>query len=372
MPAKNRTLSNRKADPADEYYTSLVDIEQEVRHYKKYFKNKVVLCNCDDPFESNFFKFFALNFNRLGLKKLIATCYSGSPITGEQLPLVDIAGLKGSRPPKTAYKAVVTEVKDLNGDGTINLEDVSILFRNDANVITPLDGGGDFRSDECAALLDEADIVVTNPPFSLFAEYITQLMDSGKRFLILGNHTGAKNLAVFPYFRDDRVWFGHNNGGTKWFRVPDDYKIKTKSRVKYVDGIRYQSMGSVHWYTNMDVPQRHEPLTMYKYYTPDEYPTYTNYDGIDVGAVVDIPMDYDGHMGVPITFLKSYSPEQFRIVGISTMLAEPMKKYAEPDDYAASTGKRVGGTGKLFVPIGNGRHKGIFERVIIQRIADQA
>jgi len=366
--AGNETLSARNGAALDEWYTQLPDIEQELRHYRGQFKGKVVLCNCDDPYESNFFKYFAMNFSRLGLKRLITTCYAGSPISGEQLPLIETAGLRDARPPREPYKVVIREVPDLNGDGAIDLTDVEYLLRNDANAMTPLTGGGDFRSSECVALLGEADIVVTNPPFSLFREYINLLIDHGKQFLVLGDQNGAKYSSIFPHIMANRLWFGYNNGGTKWFRVPDDYEIKTESRKKVVDGVKYQSMGRIYWYTNLETTRRHEPMTLFKRYTPKEYSTYTNYPAIEVSKVAEIPMDYDGEMGVPITFLDKYNPDQFQIVGISTQLAEPMARYASREDYMSKNGKVVGGTGKLFLPLGNGKHEGVYERIIIKRI----
>lgn len=364
--ASNTTLSARNRSPKDEFYTQLTDIEAELRHYTEQFRGKVVFCNCDDPYESNFFKYFAMNFNHLGLKKLITTCYRGSPIAGEQLSLLGLSSV----PPESArgaYKVEITQVPDANNDGAIDLSDVEYLIRNSNNVLTPLVGDGDFRSDECVALLEECDIVVTNPPFSLFQEFITQLLESGKRFLVLGDQNGSKYSAIFPHIMANRLWFGYENGGTKWFRVPDDYVIETKERKKIVDGIQYFSMGRIYWYTNLDTTKRHEPLTLYKRYTAKEYPTYVNYGAIEVSQVADIPMDYTGEMGVPITFLDKYNPDQFQIIGQSTQLAEPMSKYAKKEAYMTPAGKVVGGTGKLFVPAGKGRYRGVYERIIIKR-----
>lgn len=366
--ADNRTLSARNRNAADEYYTQLTDIEAELRHYRDQFKGKVVLCNCDDPYESNFFKYFAMNFNHLGLKKLIATSYAGSPITGEQVPLFDLEGLKDDRPPRDVFKVEITEVPDLNADGAIDLADVEHLLRHDANALTPLKGDGDFRSRECVALLEEADIVVTNPPFSLFREFINLLIDHHKQFLVLGDQNAAKYSSVFPHIRANKLWFGYENGGTKWFRVPDDYEIKTESRKKTVDGVKYHSMGRIYWYTNLETTKRHEPLTLYKRYSPDEYPTYVNYPAIEVSKVAEIPMDYDAEMGVPITFLDKYNPEQFEIIGRSTELAEPMSRYATKEEYATAEGRIVGGTGKLFIPLPNGRYEGVYERIVVKRI----
>jgi hypothetical protein len=366
--AGNETLSARNHAALDEWYTQLTDIEAELRHYRDKFKGKVVFCNCDDPYESNFFKYFAMNFNHLGLKRLITTCYRGSPISGKQLPLFETAGLRNIEPPREPYKVVISEVSDLNEDGAIDLADVETLLRSDANAMTPLKGDGDFRSKECIALLDEADIVVTNPPWSLIREFIPLLAKHKKQFLIIGDQNCITYREIFEQIMANNLWFGYENGGTKWFRVPDDYEIKTESRKKVVDGVKYFSMGRAYWLTNLDTTKRHEPLTLYKRYTPEEYPTYTNYPAIEVGKVAEIPMDYDGEMGVPITFLDKYNPDQFQIIGQSIGLAKPMSRYAAKEDYTSSEGKVVGGTGKFFVPVGKGKHLGVYQRVVIKRI----
>jgi hypothetical protein len=366
--AGNQALSARNRNAADDFYTQLTDIEAELRHYRDQLNGKVVFCNCDDPYESNFFKYFAMNFNHLGLKKLIATSYAGSPITGEQLPLFDVAGLRTTRPVRDVFKIEITEVPDLNDDGAVDLSDVEYLLRHDANALTPLEGDGDFRSPESIALLDESDIVVTNPPWSLIRRFIPLLLEHGKQFLVLGDHNAITYREIFEPIMANNLWFGYNNGGTKWFRVPDDYEITTESRKKIVDGVKYFSMGRAYWFTNLDTTKRHEPLTLFKRYTSEEYPTYTNYPAIEVSTVAEIPMDYDGEMGVPITFLDKYNPDQFKIVGQSIELAEPMSRYAAKEDYMTSEGKVVGGTGKFFVPVGSGKHQGVYQRVVIKRI----
>lgn len=366
--AGNDALSLRNRAPKDEFYTQLTDIEAELRHYKDQFRGKVVFCNCDDPYESNFFKYFAMNFNHLGLKKLIATSYAGSPITGEQLPLFEVEGLRSEHPVRDVYKVEITNVPDLNDDGAVDLLDIEQLLRNDANAVTPMQGDGDFRSAESLALLDQVDIVVTNPPWSLVREFIPLLIEHGKQFLVLGDQNFITYREIFEHIAANRLWFGYNNGGTKWFRVPDDYEIKTESRKKVVDGVKFFSMGRVYWYTNLDTAKRHEQIILYKKYTPEEYPTYTNYPAIEVSKVSDIPMGYDGEMGVPITFLDKYNPEQFQLIGQSIDLAEPMSRYAAKEDYASAEGKIVGGTGKFFVPLGNGKHEGVYQRVVIKRI----
>ena len=211
----------------------------------------------------------------------------------------------------------MTSVTDLDGDGAVGLSDVKLLLEQNGSVVTPLSGNGDFRSPECVALLDDADIVVTNPPFSLFREYVAQLVEHGKQFLILGDQNAITYKEIFPLLANAILWLGVNNGGTKWFRVPMDYDIKTESRKKIVDGVKYFSMGRINWFTNLDHPKRHEKLPLWKDYTPDEYPTYDNYDAINVNRVADIPDDYHGVMGVPITFLSKHNPDQFEILGIT-------------------------------------------------------
>ena len=311
----NMGLNRAGQAKKDEFYTQLVDIEKELKHYKKQFRGKVVYCNCDDPFESNFFKYFAANFRTLGIKKLITTSYDKSTIAGGQLPLYEIEGLKprGREP----YKIIINEVIDIDGDGAIDLKDVEELLRHDKNTATPLEGDGDFRSKECIALLKKADIIVTNPPFSLFRDYLAQLMKYGKKFLILGDQNAITYKETFGYIKENKLWLGYDNGGTKWFRVPMDYEIETESRIKIEDGVKYFSMGRIMWFTNLDTTKRHEEITLYKKYTPKEFPKYDNYDVVNVDKVVNIPMDYEGVMGVPITFVDKYNPDQFEIVGIA-------------------------------------------------------
>ena len=311
----NKNLHSARTAKTDEFYTQLVDIEKELKHYKDQFRGKVVYCNCDDPFESNFFKYFAANFNALGLKKLITTSYVKSPIVGGQLPLFEVEGLKPSG--KEPFKIEIKKVPDTDKDGAINLDDVEYLLKHDKNTATPLKGNGDFRSEECIKLLKEADIVVTNPPFSLFREYVAQLMEHKKKFLILGDQNAITYKETFSYVKDDKLWVGYDNGGTKWFQVPMDYDISTESRKKIVNGVKYFSMGRILWFTNLDTTKRHENIVLYKKYTPEEFPKYDNYDVINVDKVSDIPMNYNSVMGVPITFVDKYNPKQFQILGVA-------------------------------------------------------
>ena len=310
-----KTLNKAKKNKADEFYTQLPDIEAEMRHYKEQFKGKVIFCNCDDPYESNFFKYFAMNFNFLRLKKLIATCYTGSPITGEQLSLFDVKSLEEkSTNAKHPYKIEITEVTDENADGAIDLTDVEYLLKNRENVLTLLNGDGDFRSPECIELLKEADIVVTNPPFSLFREYAAQLVEYEKGFIIIGNTNALTYKETFKLFKEDELRTGYTNFNVgMYFFVPDSWEKYHKIE----DGRKMVRVSTSCWYTNLDVAKHHDFITLYKQYTPEEYPCYDNYDAINVNKVAEIPDDYDGAMGVPITFLDKYSPEQFEILGIT-------------------------------------------------------
>ena len=310
----------------DEFYTLLPDIEKELRHYKDKFRGKAVYCNCDDPFESNFFKYFAANFNALGLKKLVTTSYTKSSIVGGQLPLFEVEGLKPQG--KEPFKIEIKEVSDMDGNGAINLEDVKRLLKHDKNTATPLKGNGDFRSEECIELLKEADIVVTNPPFSLFQEYVAQLMEYNKKFLIIGNQKSITVKEIIPLLRENKMWLGLTmNGSNRWFRVPDHYPFNQNAKHKVDEnGVHYIFVNNPVWFTNLDHGRRHEEITLYKKYIPGEFPKYDNYDAIDIsvvnekgnrrGSVNDIPYDYDGVMGVPITFLHKYNPDQFEIIGV--------------------------------------------------------
>src|SRR3989344_753208 len=314
MPTKSLNANLHKANRAkkDEFYTQLIDIEKELKHYKEQFRDKVVYCNCDDPFESNFFKYFAAKFNALGLKKLITTSYTKSPIAGGQLPLFQVEGLKPSG--KEPFKIEITEVSDIDEDGAIDLEDVKSLLKRNKKNSTPLKGNGDFRSEECIKLLEQADIVVTNPPFSLFREYVAQLIEYKKKFIILGDQNAITYKEIFKLIKENKLWLGYDNNGTKWFQVPMDYDIPTESRKKIENGVKYFSMGRIMWFTNLDTTKRHGELTLYKKYSPKEYQNYDNYEAINLDKVSDIPMDYEGVMGVPITFLDKYNPEQFEIL----------------------------------------------------------
>ena len=306
-----------RKDKVDEFYTQLSDIEAELKHYKRHFNDKVVFCNCDDPYESNFFKYFAMNFNFLGLKKLIATCYDPSPIAFTQLSIFNDANVSIPNSVRKAYKIEISEVGDENRDGAYDMSDVARLLKSSSsNALTMLTGNGDFRSDECIELLKEADIVVTNPPFSLFREYVAQLIKYDKKFLIIGNQNAITYKEIFPLIKENKIWLGYSSGAQA-FLVPDSFQ-KNNTYIK--DGKKYAKFGNICWFTNLDIEKRQKELTLYKKYNPQDYPKYDNYDAIEVSRVADIPYDYfptdetSGYMGVPITFLDKHNPEQFDIV----------------------------------------------------------
>lgn len=281
----NANLSNAKRAKNDEFYTQLLDIENELKHYKSHFAGKVVYCNCDDARKSNFFRFFQKKFNDYGLKKLITTSYN-----------------------ENGHGSVLVYEGDTNGNGKLDDNEVKV---------SELKGNGDFRSEECIEYLKESDIVVTNPPFSLFRDYIATLVQYDKKFLIIGNPNAITYKEVFPLIKENKLWLGWSsfNKGM-YFYVPEDYKYAdTYKFEKEINGRKVMRVSSICWFTNLDHSRRHEDLILYKKYTPEEYPKYDNYDAIEVSKVCEIPKDYDGIMGVPITFLDKYNPSQFEIVG---------------------------------------------------------
>jgi hypothetical protein len=330
-------LHNAKSKKSDEFYTVLSDIEKELKHYKSHFKNKIVYCNCDDPYESNFFKFFAANFINYGLKKLIVTFYGGSPIIGSQLPLLNIKGIHGKEP----IKIEINKVEDYNKDGSIDLTDVQLLLERDANTSSLLKQGGDFRSNECIELLKQADIVVTNPPFSLFREYVGQLMKYKKKFLIIANWNAVTYKEIFPIIKENKIWIGINsNRNFSGFIVPKHYPLHgTEARIDE-DGNRIVSSNNTCWFTNLDIAKRHKELILYRKYDPEEYPTYDNYNAIEVSKVNNIPIDYDGVMGVPVTFMNKYNPNQFEIIGCSCSYGEPKGYHIKGKGFNASLNGR--------------------------------
>ncbi|MCK3657353.1 modification methylase [Pasteurellaceae bacterium Pebbles2] len=284
--AGNKNLHRASREKNDEFYTQLVDIENELKHYIQHFKDKTIFCNCDDPEESNFFRYFALNFEHLGIKKLIATHFDAE---------------------KPTYKLEIDRELDLNADGKIDFADIQRI---------PLEQNGDFRSPECVEILKSADFVVTNPPFSLFREYVAQLMEYDKKFLIIGNQNAITYKEIFQLIKENKIWLGNGfNAGNAYFKVPKD---KAK---QYVKGVYDENTGLVKfrncvWFTNLDHAKRHQEIDLWATYNPENYPHYDNYDAINVNKVKDIPKDWTGKMGVPITFLDKYNPDQFEIIGL--------------------------------------------------------
>ena len=337
----NKYLNAAKDVRDDEFYTTYESIVEELSHYTHHFKGKIVLCNCDDPYESNFFKYFAINFNQLGLKKLICTCYDGSPVQGKEL-VVDL-DIRSGNPKKHAHKVEITEVKDLNGDGAVDLADIQYLLKNDKNVITLLKQHGDFRSKECIELLKQADIVVTNPPFSLFKELVSMLVKHKKKYLLVGNQNALTYKEIFPLIQNNEAWTGYRFGDMK-FRVPSDSEPR-KTRF-WIDetGQKWRSLGNAMWLTNLDIEKRYQKLILTKTYTPEEYPKYDTYDAINVKRCIDIPKDYSGIMGVPITIINKYNPEQFELIGEAN--------HGSDNEY------------DLFKPLLHGRY--LFKRILIR------
>jgi len=289
----NKQLTGAKKAKKDEFYTQLADIEVELKHYREHFKGKTVLCNCDDPRMSNFFYYFVLNFHFLGLKKLITTCYK-------------------NQNPDLCSENISEQAVYLVYEG----EDIGIPPNPTiAGLVRSLEGDGDFRSKECIAFLEEADIVVTNPPFSLFREYVAQLIKYDKKFIIIGNINAVTYKEIFPLIQRDQVWLGPSiHSGDREFEIPSSYPLEAAGSRTDDEGRRYIRVKGVRWFTNLDFPQRHEELTLYKKYSPEGDPHYDNYDAINVDKVADIPCDYDGVMGVPITYLDKHNPDQFEIL----------------------------------------------------------
>lgn len=289
----NKQLTGAKKAKKDEFYTQLADIETELKHYREHFMGKTVLCNCDDPRMSNFFYYFVLNFHFLGLKKLITTCYK-------------------NQNPDLCSENISEQAVYLVYEG----EDIGIPPNPTiAGLVRSLEGDGDFRSKECIAFLEEADIVVTNPPFSLFREYVAQLIKYDKKFIIIGNINAVTYKEIFPLIQRDQVWLGPSiHSGDREFEIPSSYPLEAAGSRTDDEGRRYIRVKGVRWFTNLDFPQRHEELTLYKKYSPEGDPHYDNYDAINVDKVADIPCDYDGVMGVPITYLDKHNPDQFEIL----------------------------------------------------------
>lgn len=337
VDSKNSSLAKARDAKQDEFYTQLSDIEKELKHYKKYFKGKVVYCNCDDPRVSGFFHYFSYNFEKLGLKKLIATCYK----SGER-------DLFSSNDAEEAIMLVYTGDKDNN-----NVPDPSEIG------IVKLKGDGDFRSEESIELLKQADIIVTNPPFSLFREYVAQLIEYNKKFLIVGNQNAITYKDIFQHIQDNKIWLGYNNGDMA-FKVPSHYEARETRFWVDDSGQKWRSLGNACWFTNLDFNERHEEMILYRTYDPNNYPRYVNYDAIEVGTTKDIPCDYDGEMGVPITFLYKYNPDQFQILGSSRTVSKPMSQFAEKGSF-------MQGGPSFYLPDSVGGYRRLFFRIVIKR-----
>lgn len=290
----NANLTNAKKAKCDEFYTQLTDIEKEMRHYKDFFKGKVVYCNCDDARESNFFKYFSLNFEHLGLKKLIST---GFKADGKGVVLI--------------YEG------DKNGNRIVDDNEI---------IVNELEGDGDFRSAECIEFLKEVDVVVTNPPFSLFREYVAQLMEYGKKFLIIGEQNALTYKEIFPYVKANQLWWGASiHSGDRKFYVPDNYPLNAATCGVDENGKRFIRVKGIRWWTNIENTTHSTPMDLYRKYNETDYPKYDNYDAINVDKTSDIPMDYEGVMGVPITFFDKYCPSQFEIVGLDRYVEDNPK-----------------------------------------------
>jgi len=358
----NQNLTSAKRAKNDEFYTQYADIQKEMEAYLEYdpdvFRGKVVYCNCDDPYESNFFRYFVLNFKKLGLKQLITTSYKPSPIANTQLELFGDEVPPSKRKARfkvTANKFIINKVHDMDGDGEFNLQDVAKQLKaKKKNEWMPLEGDGDFRSEECIALLEQADIVVTNPPFSLFREYVKQLVDYKKKFIIIGNKNAVTYKEIFPLIKDNKIWSGKTGwSGGLWFETMDKSDVD-----RVIDGVNMKNVSSV-WFTNLDHGRRHQPLslmTMKKNLSfskhkeikgKKKYYEYDNYDAIEVPFTDAIPSDYDGVMGVPISFLDKYCPEQFEILGTSDngLVDDSLKKTPGLTKQFVDDYYEAGGTG---------------------------
>jgi hypothetical protein len=366
--ATNKLLHDAKRSKSDEFYTQFIDIQKEVEAYLEYnpdvFRSKVVYCNCDDPYESNFFRYFVLNFNRLGLKRLITTSYKPSLIANSQLVLFtneEPLSKKRGRPKVTANKFIINDVGDFDGDGEFSLKDVSLqLKENKKNEWTPLEEDGDFRSDESISLLKQSDIVITNPPFSLFREYVSQLFEYKKKFLIIGNINAITYKEIFPMIKDNKIWLGTGMG--RWisgFIVPKTYELYGSEARVDDEGNRIIATNNCLWLTNLDHGKRHQPLSLmtmadnlrfssHQKLKTEGYRKYDNFDAIEVPYTDAIPSDYDGVIGVPITFLDKYNPEQFEIIGCSY-------DYGRPNGWASTI--------KMSVSI-DGVH--VYKRILIK------
>jgi len=377
----NSNLTNAKRAKNDEFYTQYADIQKEIEAYVEYdphaFRDKVVYCNCDDPYESNFFRYFVLNFNKLGLKRLITTSYKPSPVANTQLGLFGgdktLAKSKG-RPKVTANKFIINEVGDVDGNGELNLKDVAQqLQANKNNEWTPLEGEGDFRSEECIELLKQSDIVVTNPPFSLFREYVKQLFEYDKKFVIIGTMNAITYKEIFPLIKENKMWLGNGfHAGNAYFFTPNVREFASGVYDTKTGLVKFRNCC---WFTNLDHGRRHQPLPLMtmeenlKYSKHKEikgkkaYEKYDNYDAIEVPFTDSIPSDYDSVMAVPISFLDKYCPEQFDVLGVTQRNDDPFKtKQYTTMDYPNANDLNARG-----VIMVNGKPKAMYARVLIKK-----
>jgi len=395
----NQGMSAAKVAKQDEFYTQYIDIQKEIEAYLEFdpntFRGKVVYCNCDDPFESNFFKYFAANFNKIGLKKLIATSYDGSPIAGQLTLFPEYDEGNGNRQKPKALAVILDHVKDENGDGAANVTDVELFLKRNKAARIALKGnhkypGGDFRSPECVALLKEADIVVTNPPFSLFRQYVAQLVEHTKKFLIIGNTNAITYKEIFPLIKDNRVWFGCTNFNIgMFFEVPAHWEHF--HHINQETGKKIARVSTSCWYTNLDHGRRHQPLQLMTMADnlrfsnnlrgKTAYDRYDNYNAIEVGTYKEIPSDYDGVMGVPITFLDKYNPDQFEILGITktwhggASKTYPMQTQVNKDGKESPVSKLNDGpaikvseppTGQTYYRVGTDNFIQLYQRILIR------
>lgn len=362
--AKNGSLNRAGVAKQDEFYTTYESIQSEINYFSDgTFKDKVVLCNCDDPFESNFTRFFLRNFNYLGLKRLICTSYAGSQVTGTQLSLFDdynepVTG-------KCGYVLDITKIPMANGRG-VSDDDIDKILHT-AGVVKRLKGNGDFQSKECINYLEQSDIVVTNPPFSKFRKYVKQLMDYNKKFLIIGSQSAITYKEIFPLLMNNKMWMGMPfPRGNAYFIIPKGYDTSRFAKGVYNPETRQVKFRNVLWFTNLDYKERHEDLPLYKQYDPSEYPTYDNYNAINVDKTADIPMDYDGAMGVPISFLNKYNPDQFEIIGFgSGSFGRAIGVGGYKEKYKPMLGKTVPVKGNLYYVV-DGKPKTPYKRILIR------
>ena len=336
--SKNSSLGKARDAKQDEFYTQLSDIEKELKHYKKHFKGKVIYCNCDDPRVSGFFHYFSYNFEKLGLKKLIATCYKSAER--------DLFSTNDSE-----IAVMLEYTGDKNNNSVPEAEEIGIV---------KLKGDGDFRSEESIELLKQSDIVVTNPPFSLFRECVNQIFEYDKKFIIVGSKNAITYKEIFNLIKDNLLWLGNGfSAGNAYFKIPPE------NARNYANGVYDKKTGlvkfrNVGWFTNLDIAKRHEELILFKNFNEDDYPRYVNYDAIEVGTVKDIPCDYDCEMGVPITFLDVYNPKQFEILGSSRTLSKPMSNFAEKGSYSQ-------GGPRFYLKNSDGTYRRMYDRLVIRK-----